>query len=212
MMLVQAFMMATLLVLASSPAFPQEIYKWEDEKGVIHYGDRPSHPSAAPMPTGEIPYSHTGSLPEESAAERKARLRQEKEEARHEERQRLPDASPSLNRPKAWIDRGGRLHLSGAMRNKGRGVCAIATVEVTVFDDNGDKDGSFETAISPGTLESGDQARFEGEYLTPVGDSLSWEAVPRCGMGELTIYGASKRGELKISHSQTVRVRRRRTR
>ena len=151
----QAFMTAILLVLTSSSVFSQEIYKWEDEKGVIHYGDRPSHPSATPMSTEEIPYSHTGSLPAESAAERKVRLRQEKEEARQEKQQRLPDASPRLSRPKAWLDRSGRLHLSGVMRNKGRGVCAVATVEVTVFDDNGSKDGSFETAISPGTLEYG---------------------------------------------------------
>jgi len=208
----QVFMTAILLILVSSSAFSQEIYKWEDEKGVIHYGDRPAHPSAIPMTTEGLPYSHTGSLPTESAAERKARLRQEKAEARRDEQQRLPDASPSLNRPKAWIDRNGRLRLSGVMRNKGRGVCSAAAVEVTVFDDNGSRDGSFETTLSPGTLEYGNEARFEGEYLTPVGDSLSWEAAPRCGAAELTIYGASKRGELKTSHNRTVRSRRRRTR
>jgi hypothetical protein len=205
----QAFMAVILLILGSSPAFSQEIYKWEDEKGVIHYGDRPSHPSATPMTTEGIPYSHTGNLPPESATETKARLRQEKEEVRLEERQRLPNASPRLTRPKAWIDRNGRLRLSGVMRNSGRGLCEVAAVEVVVFDDNGSKDGSFETAISPNTLEHGDEARFEGEYFTPVGASLSWEATPRCGAAELTIYGAAKRGKLKISHSHTMKLKRR---
>jgi hypothetical protein len=205
-------LIALLLILMSHPTLSQEIYKWEDENGVIHYGDQPAHPSAAPMTTEKIPYSQTGSLPPESAAETKARLRQEKEEARLEERQRLPNASPSLTRPKAWIDRDGRLRLSGVMRNSGRGLCEVAAVEVVVFDDNGSKDGGFETAISPSTLEHGDEARFEGEYFTPVGASLSWEATPRCGAAELTIYGAAKRGKLKISHSQTIKLKRRRTR
>jgi hypothetical protein len=207
----QTLLITLLLVLTSHPTFSQEIYKWEDENGVTHYGDRPAHPSATPMTTEGIPYSHTGSLPPESAAETKARRRQEKEEARLEEQQRLPNASPSLNRPKAWIDRNGRLHLSGVMRNSGRGLCEAATVEVVVFDDNGNEDGSFETAISPSTLEYRDEARFEGEYLTPVGSSLSWEAAPRCGAAELTIHGARKRGELKISRSRIVRSKRLRT-
>ena len=208
----QVLMTALLLVLASSSAFSQEIYKWEDENGGIHYGDRPAHPSATPMTTDGVPYSHTGSLPPESAADTKARLRQEKKEARSEERQRLPNASPSLTRPKAWLDRNGRLHLSGVMRNSGRGLCEAATVEVVVFDDNGSEDGRFETTVSSTTLARGEEARVEGEYFTPVGDSLSWDAVPRCGAAEMTVYGAHKRGELKISHSRTVRSKRLRTR
>jgi hypothetical protein len=208
----QTLLIALLLVLASNPTFSQEIYKWEDENGVIHYGDRPAHPSATPLTTERIPYSHTGSLPPESAAETKARLRQEKEEARLEERQRLPHASPSLTRPKAWIDRKGRLRLSGVMRNSGRGLCEAAAVEVVVFDDNGNKDGGFETAVSPTTLAQGEEARVEGEYFTPVGESLSWDAAPRCGAAEATVYGAHKRGELKISHSRTIKLKRRRTR
>ncbi|MGE0681804.1 MAG: DUF4124 domain-containing protein [Candidatus Binatia bacterium] len=208
----QTLHVTLLLILASSPTFSQEIYKWEDENGVIHYGDRPVHPSATPMTTERIPYSHTGSLPPESAAETKARLRQEKEEARLEGRQRLPNASPSLTRPKAWIDRNGRLRLSGVLRNRGKGLCEAAAVEVVIFDDNGNKDGSFETMASSLTLARGEEARVEGEYFTPVGESLSWDAVPRCGAAEATVYGAHKRGELKISHSRTVRSKRLRTR
>jgi Domain of unknown function (DUF4124) len=207
----QAFMAVILLILASSPAFSQEIYKWEDEKGVIHYGDQPAHPSATPMTRETIPYSHTGSLPPESAAETKARLRQEKEDARLEKRQRPPNASPRLARSKAWIDRNGRLRLSGVMRNGGRGLCEVAAVEVVVFDDNGNQDGSFETMVSPPTLAHGEEARVEGEYFTPVGESLSWDAAPRCGAAEATVYGAHKRGELKISHSRTIKLKRRRS-
>jgi hypothetical protein len=207
----QTLLIALLLILASNPTFSQEIYKWEDENGVIHYGDQPAHPSATPMTTERIPYSHTGSLPPESATETKARVRQEKEEARLEERQRLPNASPSLTRPKAWIDRNGRLRLSGVMRNSGRGLCEAAAIEIVVFDDNGNQDGSFETMVSPPVLAHGEEARVEGEYFTPVGESLSWDAAPRCGEAEATVYGAHKRGELKISHSRTVRSKKLRT-
>lgn len=204
-------LVALLLVFAPDPTFSQEIYKWEDADGVIHYGDRPAHPSAAPMTTEGIPYSHTGNLPPESAAQTKARLRREKEEARLEERQRLPNASPSLTRLKAWIDRNGRLRLSGVMRNRGRGLCKGAAVEVVVFDDNGNQDGSFDTMASPLTLAYGEEARIEGEFFTPVGKSLSWDAAPRCGAAEATVYGAHKRGELTISPSRTVRAKRLRT-
>lgn len=207
----QTLLIALFLVFASSPTFSQEIYKWEDENGVTHYGDQPAHPSATPMTMERVPYSHTGNLPPESAAETKARLRQEKEESRLEERQRHPNASPSLTRPKAWIDRNGRLRLSGVMRNSGRGLCEAAAVEVVVFDDNGNQDGSFETMASSLTLAHGEEARIEGEYFTPVGQFLSWDAVPRCGAAEATVYGAHKRGELKISHSRTVRSKRLRT-
>lgn len=204
-------LVALLLVLASTPTSSQEIYKWEDENGVIHYGDRPGHPSATPMTTERIPYSQTGSLPPESASETKARIRQEKEDARLEERQRPPNALPTLSRPKAWIDHNGRLRLSGILRNRGRGLCEVAAVEVVVFDDNGNQDGSFETMASPLTLAYGEEARIEGEYFTPVGQSLSWDAAPRCGAAEGIVYGAHKRGELKISRSRTVRAKRLRT-
>ena len=207
-----ALVIVMFLLLSSAPTLSQEIYKWEDENGVIHYGDRPVHPSATPMTTDGVPYSHTGSLPPESAAETKARLRQEKKEARSEERQRLPNASPSLTRPKAWIDRNGRLRLSGVMRNSGRGLCEAATVEIVVFDDNGSEDGRFETTVSSTTLARGEEARVEGEYFTPVGDSLSWDAVPRCGAAEATVYGAPKRGALKISRTRTIRPKRLKTR
>jgi hypothetical protein len=202
----------TLVLLLASPLLAQEIYTWEDEKGVVHYGDTPAHPAAVPLQTDELPYSHTGSSPAESPAEKKARLRQERDEARLERQLRLPNASPSLTKPKAWIERNGRLRLSGKIRNGGQGLCDAPTIEIVIFDDNGSEDGRFETLATVSPLAHGDETSFEGEYFTPVGDSLSWDAVPRCGAGDGVVYGAHKRGSLKISHSRTIRLKRLRTR
>jgi hypothetical protein len=208
----KAFISFALMVVASSPAVSQEIYKWEDENGVIHYGDTPMHSTASPLEKEELPYSHTGSLPTESSSERKARLRTESNEARLEAPQRLLNASPRLNRPKAWIENNGRLRLSGVIHNAGRGQCDAPSVEVVIFDDNGSEDGHFVTAAALDTIAYGAEARFEGEYFTPVGDALSWQAAPRCGAAEGTVYGASKQGTLTITHSRTVRLKRLRSR
>jgi hypothetical protein len=200
------------IVLFSFPVIAQEIYKWEDENGVIHYGDTPKDSTVSPLEKEELPYSHTGSLPEESSSERKARLRTESKEARLEDTQRLPSASPRLSRSKAWIEKNGRLRLSGAIRNSGKGQCDAPSVEVVIFDGNGSEDGSFVTTAAFHSLAYGEETRFEGEYFTPVGDALSWHAVPRCGAAEGTVYGASKQGTLKITHSRTIRSKRLRSR
>lgn len=201
-----------LLFIFSPPVFSQEIYKWEDQNGVVHYGDIPTHPSAIPLEKDAIPYSHTGSLPAESARERKARARRARNEARAEGASRRLSASPHLSRTKAWITRTGRLQLSGVIRNNGKGLCDAPAVEVVVFDDNGNVDGSFQTAASSTAIARGEEARFDDEYFTPVGASLSWEAAPRCGAAEGVVYGAPKRGELKITHSRTVRLKKLRRR
>lgn len=208
----KALIPVAFIVLSSSLVIAQEIYKWEDEHGVTHYGDTPGHSTASPLEKEELPYSHTGSSPAESAAERKARSRAEAKEARLEDSQHLPNASPHLNRPKAWIEKNGRLRLSGAIRNSGKGQCDAPSVEVVIFDDNGNEDGNFITAATANSLGYGGEARFEGEYFTPVGDALSWQAVPRCGAAEGTVYGASKQGTLKITHSRTIRSKRLRSR
>jgi hypothetical protein len=201
-----------LVLLLAFPLLAQEIYKWEDDKGVVHYGDTPAHPAAVPLQTDELPYSHTGSLPAESPAEKKARLRQERDEARLERQMRLPNASPSLTKPKAWIERNGRLRLAGKVRNGGKGLCDAPAIEIVIFDDNGNEDGRFETIAAANTLARGEEAGFEGEYFTPVGESLSWDAAPRCGGGDGVVYGAHKRGSVKMSHSRTIRLKRWKTR
>mgnify|MGYP003430124692 CR=1 FL=1 len=208
----KALIPVAFIVLSSSPVIAQEIYKWEDENGVVHYGDTPEHSTASPLEKEELPYSQTGSTPAESASERKARLQTESKEAQREDSQRLPSAAPRLNRPKAWIEKNGRLRLSGAIRNSGKGQCDAPSVEVVIFDDNGSEDGNFVTAATANSLGYGGEARFEGEYFTPVGDALSWQAVPRCGAAEGTVYGASKQGTLKITHSRTIRSKRLRSR
>lgn len=207
-----AGLLLALIVVSVSPLLAQEIYKWEDEHGVVHYGDTPAHPSAAPLQKDEVPYSQTGSLPAAASTEKKARLRHELDELRLERRLRLPNAAPNLTKPKAWIERNGRLRLSGKIRNGGKGLCDAPTIEIVIFDDNGSEDGRFETLATASPLAYGDETSFEGEYFTPVGDSLSWDAVPRCGAGDGVVYGAHKRGSLKISHSRTIRLKRLRTR
>jgi len=51
----------TFLVLFPWAVFAQEIYKWEDEKGVVHYGNAPNRPAAKPLEkdTSRIPIRAT---------------------------------------------------------------------------------------------------------------------------------------------------------
>jgi hypothetical protein len=201
-----------LIVLLTAPVLAQEIYTWKDKNGVVHYGDQPADPAAVPLQQEDIPYSHTGSMPYESPSEQKARLRQEREDGRREEARRSSPAAPQLSRSKAWIDQKGRLQFSGVVRNSGKGLCDAPTIEVAIFDDNGNVDGNFETVASSSSLAHGEEARFADEYFTPVGTALSWDAPPRCGAGDSTVYGAHKRGELKISHTRTIRLKKFKTR
>lgn len=203
----KTLLVITFMTLLPRGAFAQEVYKWEDEKGVIHYGDAPRHPQATPLEKDTLPYSSTGNQPSESPAANKARLRRERAEARASKEKRPPSASPSLTRPKAWLDRNGRLRLSGTLRNGGKGICQSPAVEVVVFDGNGSVDGSFTTAALPDGLARGGEARFAGEYFTPVGESLSWSATPRCGASEGIVYGTPKRGTLRLHKSRTLRLR-----
>lgn len=203
----KTLLVITFMTLLPCGAFAQEVYKWEDEKGVIHYSDAPRHPQATPLEKDTLPYSNTGSQPSESPAAGKARLRRGRNEARAGGEGRQPSASPSLTKPKAWLDRNGRLRLSGTLRNGGKGICQSPAVEVVVFDDNDSVDGSFETAVVPGDIVHGGEARFAGEYFTPVGDSLSWSATPRCGASEGIVYGTPKRGTLRLHQSRTLRLR-----
>lgn len=197
----------TLLTALRCAAFAQEIYKWEDEKGVIHYGDKPGSPTAAPLEKDDIPYSTTEGQPSMSSPKEKARKYREPREESEEKTGRLPRPSPALGRPKAWLDRNGRLRLSGTLRNSGKGLCESPAVEVVIFDESGGPDGNFTTAAFPNAIARGEEAQFEGEYLTPVGDSLSWDAMPRCESETGVIYGARKRGTVSLKRHRRLRLR-----
>ena len=185
----------------------QEIYKWEDEKGVLHYGEKPAHPTAMPLEKDKVPYSTTEGALSESPTEGKTRIHREIDEVWTSESGRQPRPSPSLSQTKATLAANGRLRLSGVIRNGGKGLCEAPTVEVVLFDDNGSVDGNFETAASPNGIERGQEARFEGEYFTPVGELVSWDAIPRCDSAEGAVYGSHKGGSLKLKQSRTLRLR-----
>ena len=204
----KTLLIITFMVLLSCSALAQEIYKWEDEKGVLHYGDKPAHPAATPLEKDAVPYSNTGSLPPEE----KVRTRRERDEAYTSDAGRQLHPSPSLARPKTWLDRTGSFWLSGAIHNGGKGVCEFPAVEVVLFDENGSVDGSFEAAAFPNGIARGEEARFEGKYFTPVGDSLSWDAIPRCGNSDEAVYGARKRGTLSLKRSRILRLKKFKTR
>ncbi|MBI3797470.1 MAG: hypothetical protein HY268_10970 [Deltaproteobacteria bacterium] len=76
-----------------------------------------------------------------------------------------------------------------------------------MFDENGSIDGNFATAASPGEIARGEEAQFAGEYLTPVGDSLSWDALPRCDSAAGVAYGARKRGTVSLKHHRILRLK-----
>jgi hypothetical protein len=45
------------VALLASPAFGQAVYKWTDEQGRVHYGDRPTHSNASSVGTTAPPAS-----------------------------------------------------------------------------------------------------------------------------------------------------------
>ncbi len=195
--------MKTLLVIAVLVVLPwavfaQEIYKWEDEKGVVHYGDTPNRPAAKPLEKDTVPYSTTGDLPPESPVQKKARIRSEREEEHADTPRPELVPFPGLIQPTVQLDRNRRLHLSGAIYNAGPGMCESPSVEVVIFDELGSADGEFETAAFPNEIAGREEAYFEGEYLTPVGDFLSWDAIPRCDSSAGVVYGAHKRGTVSL--------------
>jgi hypothetical protein len=90
------------------------------------------------------------------------------------------------------------------MRNGGRGLCDAPTVEVAVIDELGRVSGRIELAAAPNGINKGEDAQFSGSSSAPLGNKLSWEATPRCGSTVGAIYGARKRGSVRIPHSRIV--------
>lgn len=195
------------MLACSGVVSAQEIYKWEDEKGVLHYGAKPAHPAATPLAKDAVPYSTTGGSSLEPLEQDDLRIRKEVGEASPNEVDRGPRPSPSLVRAKAVLGANGRLRLSGVIRNGGKGLCESPAVEVALFDDNGSIDGSFEAVALPAVIARGQEARFAGEFFTPVGEVVSWDAVPRCDGAEGVVYGGHKSGSLKLRQSRTLRLR-----
>jgi len=111
-----------ILVLLPWDGFAQEIYKWEDEKGVVHYGNAPNRPTAKQLEKDTIPYSTTGDLPPESPVEKKARIRSEREEEHADTPRPELAPFPGLIQPIAQLDHNRRLHLSGTIYNVGPGM------------------------------------------------------------------------------------------
>ncbi|NOT58475.1 MAG: DUF4124 domain-containing protein [Deltaproteobacteria bacterium] len=203
-----------LLTLRSFPVAAEEIYKWEDDKGVIHYGDRLQKPGAQPFSKEKAPYSNLKEGQEEPAREPKVDAVDDNPKPRGARRSGLSTArpSPSLKGAKAWIDWPRKdFWFSGVIRNGGKGICETPGAEITIIDELGSVDGKFELTAKPGDLGRGGEAELSGKYFSPIGDTLSWEATPRCSGLTGVFQGASKRGKLKIPRSRTVGPKRSRT-
>ena len=203
-----------ILVLYSFPVAAQEIYKWEDEKGVMHYGDKPQQPGAKPFSKEKAPYSNLKEGQGESPQEPEVETVDDTPSSRAARRtgKPAPRPSPSMKGAKAWIDRRrGDFWFSGIIRNGGKGICETPGAEITIIDELGSIDGQFELTAKPGDLGRGGEAEFSGKYFAPIGDKLSWEATPRCSGLTGVFHGAQKRGKLKILHSRTVRTKRTQT-
>jgi Domain of unknown function (DUF4124) len=211
---VNVLVLILILVLCSFPVAAQDIYKWEDEKGVIHYGDKPQQPGAKPFAKEKVPYSNLKEGQGESPQELEVEIVEDTPSSRATRRtgKPAPRPSPSIKGAKAWIDRPrGDFWFSGIIRNGGKGICETPGAEITIIDELGSIDGQFELTAKPGDLGRGGEAEFAGKYFSPIGDKLSWEATPRCSGLTGVFHGAQKRGTLKIPHSRTVRTKRTRT-
>jgi hypothetical protein len=82
---------------------------------------------------------------------------------------------------------------------------------VAVIDELGKISGRFELAANPNGINKGEDAQFSGSRSAPLGNTLSWEATPRCGSAIGAIYGARKRGSVRIPHSRIVPSKKLRT-
>lgn|GEM_PF-3860255 len=205
---VRALLVIACLIVTLQAVHAQDIYKWEDEKGIIHYGDKPPQPGATPFIKDTAPFSTPGGRPGASRGEEPP----VSPHGRRGRTQRPTLPSPSLRQSKAWIDHpNGDFWISGTMHNGGRGLCDAPAVEVAVIDELGSVNGRFEVAATPPGIGKGEDAQFSGKSFAPVGDKLSWEATPRCGSTIGAIYGARKRGSLHITHSRRVPSKRLKT-
>jgi hypothetical protein len=188
----------------------QAIFKWEDEKGVIHYGEKPESPKATPLEKEKVPYSNVKEGQGESPVELEDQSGGKNDTSRVSRRgeKQASRPSPSMKGAKAWIDRRGDFWLSGVIHNGGKGTCEAPGAEVAVIDELGSVDGRFEINATPNDLGRGEDAEFSGSHFAPIGEKLSWEATPRCRGTTGIIYGARKRGKLTISRHRTLRMRR----
>lgn len=199
--------MRTLLVIACLAVplqfiYAQDIYKWEDEKGVIHYGDKPA-PGAKPFDRATVPFSTPEGQSGTSVTEEPGSSSPRRGPRARAPRTALP--SPSLRQPKAWVEYpSGNFWISGTMSNGGRGLCDAPTIEVAVIDELGRVGDRFELGAAPNGINKGEDAQFSGSRSAPLGDKLSWEATPRCSSTIGAIYGARKRGAVRIPHSRIV--------
>jgi len=210
---VKVIVLILVLVLCSVPVTAQEIYKWEDEKGVIHYGDKPQQPGAKPFSKEKAPYSNLKEGQGKTAREPEVEAVDDKPEPHvtHRTEEHAPRPSPSMKGAKAWIDRRGDFWLSGIIRNGGKGTCETPGAEVAVIDELGSVDGRFEISAKPTNLGRGEEAEFSGSHFAPIGDKLTWEATPRCNGATGVVDGARKRGTLRILRHRTLKMKRSRT-
>lgn len=196
-----------VLVFRSFPIAAEEIYKWEDEKGVIHYGDKLQQPGAKPFAKEKAPYSNLKEGRGQAAREPKVDAVDDSPKSRTTRRAEKSASrpAPSLKGAKAWIDWPRKdFWFSGVIRNGGKGICETPGAEITIIDELGSVDGQFELTAKPGDLARGAEAEFSGKYFSPIGDKLSWEATPRCSGLTGVFHGAQKRGTLKIPRSRTI--------
>jgi hypothetical protein len=200
-------MLLVCAVLPLSPVAAQEIYKWEDQNGVVHYSDTPNAPTAAPLDTADIPYSHPGNLPVHSEAEQTHHFEKNLRETDSLRQPRRSQGLPSLSHLRASLATNGHLRLSGRLRMRGKSVCDGLAVEVTIIDELGNVDGNFTTAARAEAIVGGEETDFAGEYLTPVGGTFTWEAVPLCSTADGPVYGAHQHGVMKTTSGRIVRAK-----
>lgn len=63
-------------------------------------------------------------------------------------------------------------------------------MDALVFDDQDRTDGTIATAAVPAVIGEGEEVHFAGDYRTPGGTILSWDALPRCDSAAGVAYHA----------------------
>lgn len=109
------------LMLAVAPTGHAEVYKWVDEKGRVHYGDRPLGESAKKVDIKPTPSDPANAASEARRREQRDRLleafeeeRKEKKEAERvarEERAKKDELCTRVDKELTELGRGGRFYI-----------------------------------------------------------------------------------------------------
>ncbi len=156
------WMAGSAVALWCAAAGAQTVYKWTDERGVIHFAD-------SPPPEGRsVEERHLPGAPK-STDDAAAAIRTPRSDAVTRREPGAPAPAQVILASRKTPRTGpSSLHIHGEVRNVGGSDAARVAVTLSIVDTN---DGSScvqeEIAVSPPTLHPGETGKFETDFDKP---------------------------------------------